>query len=72
MYSKTCVKRPLSKRQQMGFKTNFRLCRSKVLQNAQGEHSAILSTYIKLSIVIKGFDLSVFVLPFYTGFTVSI
>ena len=34
------------------------------------EHSAILSTFIKLPFVIKIFVLSIFELPFYTGFTV--
>ena len=36
----------------------------------QGEHSAILSTFIKLSFVIKTFILSIFEWAFYTGFTV--
>ena len=35
-----------------------------------GEHSAILSTFIKIPIVIKILVLSVIVYPFYTGFTV--
>ena len=35
------------------------LCRSKVLQNAPREHSAILSTFIKLSFVVKTFVLSI-------------
>ena len=34
------------------------------------EHSAILSTFIKLPTVIKIFVLSIFEWPFYTGFTV--
>ena len=34
-------------------------CRSKVLQNAQWEHSAILSIFIKLPFVIKIFVLSI-------------
>ena len=33
----------------------------------QGEHSAILSTFVKLPIVIKIFVLSIFEWPFYTG-----
>ena len=37
----------------------------------QREHSAILSTSIKLPVVIKTFDLSIFECPFYTGFTVQ-
>ena len=38
----------------------------------QGEHSAILSTFIKLPFVIKTFVLSIFERPFYTGFTVQL
>ena len=36
----------------------------------QGEHSAILLTFIKLPFVIKIFVLSIFERPFCTGFTV--
>ena len=36
----------------------------------QGEHSAILSIFIKLPFVIKIFVLSIFEWLFYTGFTV--
>ena len=36
----------------------------------QGEHSAILSTFIKLLFVIKIFVLSIFEWPFKTGFAV--
>ena len=36
----------------------------------QGEHSAILSTFINLIFVIKMFVLSVFEWPLKTGFTV--
>ena len=36
----------------------------------QGEHSAILSTFIGLAFVIKIFILSIFEWPFYTGVTV--
>ena len=46
----------------MVFKTNYRLMQ---------EHSAILSTFIKLSFVIKIFVLSIFEWPFYTGFAVG-
>ena len=35
----------------------------------QGEHSAILPTFIKLPFVTKTFVLSIFEWPFYTGFT---
>ena len=38
----------------------------------QGEHSAILSTFIKLPVAIKIFVLSIFEWPFYTGFTVHV
>ena len=37
----------------------------------QEEHSAILSTFIKLPFVIKIFVLSIFEWPFYTGLTVK-
>ena len=37
-----------------------------------GEHSAIHSTFIKLPLVIKIIDLSIFEWLFYTGFTVYI
>ena len=36
----------------------------------QGEHSAILLTFIKLPFVVKIFVLSIFEWPFYTGFIV--
>ena len=36
----------------------------------QGEHSAILSTFMKLPFVIKIFVLSIFEWPLKTGFTV--
>ena len=36
----------------------------------QVEHSAILSAFIKLPILIRIFVLSIFEWPFYTGFTV--
>ena len=63
-YSTTCVKRPLSKRPKIGFQ-------DRLLPIApQGEHSAILSTFIKLPFVVKIFVLSIFEWQFYTGFTV--
>ena len=37
----------------------------------QGEHSAILSTFVKLPFVIMIFALSIFEWPFHTGFTVN-
>ena len=45
-------------------------CRSKVLQNAPREHSAILLTFIKLPFVYKTFVLSIFEWPFKTDLTV--
>ena len=45
------------------------LCRSKVLQNAPREHSAILSTSIKLPSIFKTFILSIFEWPLKTGLT---
>ena len=71
-YSKTCVKRSLSKRQKIGFQYQLSLnAGQKYCSMLQGEHSAILSTFIKLPVVIKIFVLSIFEWPFYTGFTVN-
>ena len=55
------------RRQKIGFQDRLSpiKCRSKVL-----EHSAILSTYIKLAFVIKIFVLSIFEWSLKTGFTV--
>ena len=72
-YSKTCVKRPFSKTPKIGFQDKLSLnAGQKYCRMLQGEHSAILSTFIKLPIVIKIFVLSIFELPFHTGFTVFI
>ena len=79
-YSKTCLKRPLKKKTKMGFQDRlwlnagqkyFRMLQRGAFCNTfnQGEHSAILSTFIKLSFVIKIFVLSIFELPLKTGFT---
>ena len=71
LYSKTCVKRPLSKRQKIGFQDQLSLnVGQKYCRMLQGKHSAILSTFIKLPFVIKIIVLSIFEWPFYTGFTV--
>ena len=69
---KKCVKRPLSKRPKIGFPDQLLLhAGQKYCRMLQGEHSAILSTLIKLPFVIKIFVLSLFEWPFYTGFIVS-
>ena len=52
-------------------KTNYRLNTGlKYCRMLQGEHSAILLTFIKLPVVIKTFVLTICEWPFYTGFTV--
>ena len=64
-YSKSCVKRPLSKRQKVGFHDQLsfnagqKYCRMLPFRMLQGEHSAILSTFIKPQFVIKIFVLSI-------------
>ena len=69
-YSKTCLKRPLSKRPKIGFQDQFLLnAGQKCCRMIQGEHSAILWTCIKLPFVIKTFVLSIFEWPLKTGFT---
>ena len=70
-YSKTWVKQPLSKRPKIGFQDQLtHNAGQKYCRMLQGEHSAILLTCIQLPFVIKIFVLSIFVWPFYTGFTV--
>ena len=72
-YSKTCVKRPLAKRPKVVIQDPLSLNASqKYCGMLQGEHSAILSTFIRLPVVIKIFVLSIFEWPFYTGFTVYV
>ena len=52
-YSRICVKRPLSKSQKIGFEDQLSLdAGQKYCRMLQGEHSAILSTFIKLPFVI--------------------
>ena len=67
LYSKTCVKRPLSKWPKMVLQTIYRNAGQKYCRMLQREHSAILSTCLKLPVVIKIFVVSIFVWPFYTG-----
>ena len=60
LYSKTCLKRPLSKRPKIAFQDKLLLnaCQ-KYCKMLQGEHSAILLTFIKLPFVFKTFVLSI-------------
>ena len=72
-YSKTCLKWPLKKKTKIGFQTQLSLnAGQKYCRMLQGEHSAILSTFIKLPFVIKTFVLSIFEWPLKTGFTVPL
>ena len=72
-YSKTCVKRPLSKWPKIGFQDQLLLnAGQKYCRMLQGEHSAILLTFIKLPFVMKIFVFSIFEWPFYTGFTIIV
>ena len=60
-FSKTCVKRPLSKRPKIGLQDQLLLnAGQKYIRMLQGEQSAILSTFIKLPFFIKIFVLSIF------------
>ena len=69
--SKTCVKRPLSKWLKIVFPDQSLLnAGQKYCRILQGEHSAILSTFIILPFVITIFVLSIFEWPYYTDFTV--
>ena len=59
--SKTSVKWPLSKRPKIGFQDQLLLnAGQKYCKMLQGEHSAILLTFIKLPFVIKISALSIF------------
>ena len=70
IYSKTCVKCPLSKTPKIGFQDQLSLnAGQKYCRMLQGENSAILSTFIKLPFVIMIFVSSFFERPFYKGFT---
>ena len=72
IYSKTCVKLPLSKRPKNGFQDRLWFnAGQKYCRMLQVEHSAILSTFIELPFVIKIIVLSIFDWPFYTGFKYS-
>ena len=60
-YSKTCLKRPFKKKTKIGFQDQLSLnAGQKYCRMLQGEHSAILLTFINLSSVIKSFVLSIF------------
>ena len=56
----------------IGFQNQLSLnAGQKYYRMLQGEHYAILLTFIKLQFVIKIFVLSIFEWPFYKGFTVG-
>ena len=55
-----CVKRPLSKRPNIGFQGKLLLNAGQKYYRMLLEHSAILSTFIELPFVIKIFVLSIF------------
>ena len=59
LYSKTCVKRRLSKRPKFGFQDQLSLNAGQKYFRMLPLHSAILSTIIKLPFVIKIFVLSI-------------
>ena len=68
--TKNCLKRPLHKRPKIGFHDQQSLhAGQRYCRMPQGEHSAILSTFIKLPFVIKIFVLTIFEWPLKTGFT---
>ena len=68
VYSKTCVKRSLSKRPKIVFQDPLSLNAGQ--KYCKVEHSAILLTFIKLPFVIKIFVLLFFEWQFYAGFNV--
>ena len=71
IYSKTCLNHPLKNKIKNWFsRLIITYCRSKYCGMFQGEHSAILLTYIKLPFVFKAFVLYIFEWPLNTGFIV--
>ena len=71
-YRRTCLKRPFKKNTKIGFQDRLSLnAGQKYCRMLQGEHSAILTTLIKLPFSIKTFVLYIFEWPLKTGFTVS-
>ena len=71
IYSRTCLKRPHKNNTKIGFKYILSLnAGQKFCRMLQGEHSAKLSTFIKLPFVINIFVLSIFEWPLKTVFTV--
>ena len=62
-YSKTCIKRPLSKRPKMVFQDHLSFNAGQ--KHCRMEHSAMLSAFIKLPFVIKIYVLSTFEWLFY-------
>ena len=72
VYSKTCVKRPLSNRPKIVFQDQLSLnVEQKYCRMLQGVHSAILSTFIRLQFDMKIFVFfSIFEWLFYIGFSV--
>ena len=54
------------RRPKIGFKNDYHLMQVKVLQNAPREHSAMLSTFMKLQFAFKTFVLSIFEWPLKT------
>ena len=70
IYSKTGLKRPLSKIPNIGLQDKLLLnAGQKYCRKLPLEHSAILLTFIKLPLVIKIFVLSIFEWPLKTDFT---
>ena len=71
MYSKTCLKWSLKKKTKIDLPDRVSLnAGQKHCRMLQAEHSAILSTFMKLFFVIKIVVLSIFEWPLKTGFTV--
>ena len=71
LVQETCLKRPLKSNTKIGFQDQLSLnAGQKYCRMLHGEHSAILSTFIKLPFSIKTFVLSNFKWLPKTGFTV--
>ena len=70
LYSKSCLKRSLKKKAEIGFQDRLLLNAGQKYWRMLQEHSAILLTFIKLPFAINIFVLSILEWPPKTGFTV--
>ena len=70
LHSKTCVKRPLSKRPKIGFQDQLHNAGQKYCRMLQGSILQYFRPSLCYHLSLRSLFWSIFVWPFYTGFTV--